>query len=147
VYGHSPRASEILCPNNPTPLEYILMDARMAGSNQASAAHKQDEERVLRGLCSDRVTDCDRAEIVSRLKGYVWLEAEHRVVFEAIARCGQMGPAALRAELQSATTRLGFPDLDLAEYLRDEDAVQNAASELNRAASALLNSGEPSQYE
>jgi hypothetical protein len=123
------------------------MDARMAGRNQASVARKLNEERVLRGLCSDGVTVRDRAEIVSRLKGYAWLEAEHRVVFDAIARCREMGSAAVRAELQNVTTRLGFPDLDLADYLRDEDAVQDAASELNRAASALLNRGEPSQYE
>lgn len=62
--------------------------------------------------------------LLAPLSGYEWVDMEHRVVFDAIVRCGEMDAAAMRAELQSVTTRLGFPDLDLSEYLRDDDSVE-----------------------
>lgn len=68
-------------------------------------------------------------------------------MFDALVRCRQMNAAALRAELQGATTRLGFPELDLSDYLAEGDTSAFAQDQLNLAANALLERGGANPHE
>lgn len=80
----------------------------------------------------------ERTSLLARLSGYEWVEIEHRVMYDAIARCREMEPAAMRAELQSVSTRLGFPDLDLTEYLREDNGADVTAEDSARSLESLL---------
>ena len=73
-------------------------------------------ERIyLALLCQSRLAEPLRAEFESLLGRYSWKSEDHRAVFEALAgwRCE---PEAIRAGLAARLTRLGFPDIEIAEY-------------------------------
>lgn len=87
----------------------------------------------------------ERRALLAPLSGYAWVEMEHRVVFDAIVRSGEMDAASMRAELQSMTTRMGFPDLDLSEYLRDDDSVEVSVEMSKEMIERLLSNPETSE--
>ena len=77
------------------------------------------ERTILRALCRDGLdgaaqADRDahsRAVAVSELLSHNWQDAEHRVVFEALARLAGRDAAELRRQLPAQATRMGFPDV------------------------------------
>jgi hypothetical protein len=77
------------------------------------------ERTILRALCRDGVhsrarADLDgesRASAVLGLLSHNWQDAEHRVVFEAVARLPGRSAADLRHQLPAQATRMGFPDV------------------------------------
>ena len=74
------------------------------------------ELKLLRCLCDDVCGEESRELIVRQLSAHHWKSADHRVVFEAIARLGGRDPLRLRSELPAQATRMGFPDIDWASY-------------------------------
>lgn len=117
------------------------MDGRASEPAPDRAAQRYSEKIILRAVCSESMSPSERSALLARLSGYAWVEMEHRVVFEAIVRCGEMDAAAMRAELQGMTTRLGFPDLDLSEYLHDHNAQNVTPEQSQRGLETLLGKG------
>ncbi|MFZ0583224.1 MAG: hypothetical protein WA690_13265 [Candidatus Acidiferrales bacterium] len=82
------------------------------------------ERKTLRALCRERLdgparADLDaqsRAAAVSELLLHNWQDAEHRIVFEALARLPGRDAAELRRQLPAQATRMGFPDVQWETY-------------------------------
>ena len=74
------------------------------------------ELTVLRAICSGQNAGDLREMSVRGLSVYSWKSAEHRVVFEAIARLRRRDAERLREELPAQATRMGFPDVEWAAY-------------------------------
>lgn len=82
------------------------------------------ERKILRVLCGARAdtsppsdsNPASRASAVSSLLSYRWRDAEHRIVFEALARLPGRGAAELRRQLPAQATRMGFPDVCWENY-------------------------------
>jgi hypothetical protein len=68
------------------------------------------ELRVLRAFCNGAVSGRD--ELLAELTTYGWIEAEHRIVYEALSNTPLNGARALREQLPSQATRMGFPDVN-----------------------------------
>jgi hypothetical protein len=84
----------------------------------------QLELAVLRTICSNTVAGASRETIMRQLSVHSWKSAEHRIVFEAIARLGGRPAKHLREELPAQATRMGFPDVDWAAYFTSGDEEQ-----------------------
>ncbi len=77
------------------------------------------ERSILRTLCRDGVDSSaqagldahSRATAVSNLFSHSWQDAEHRIVFEALARLPGRDGAELQRQLPAQATRMGFPDV------------------------------------
>lgn len=82
------------------------------------------ERRFLRALCREGADSCahaglddqSRAGAVSGLLSHNWQDAEHRIVFEALARLPGRDAAELRRQLPAQATRMGFPDIQWETY-------------------------------
>ena len=81
----------------------------------------QNELAVLRRLCVTAHTNLLREKILRELSEYVWQGAEHRVVFEAIARLCSSDPSLLREQLPAQATRMGFPDVNWESYFASQN--------------------------
>jgi|HubBroStandDraft_5_1064220.scaffolds.fasta_scaffold142990_1 hypothetical protein len=68
------------------------------------------ELRVLRALCAGAVSGRD--QLLAELATYSWIEAEHRIVYEALSNTPLNDARALREQLPSQATRMGFPDVN-----------------------------------
>jgi hypothetical protein len=90
------------------------------------------ELAVLRALCVPSHTSLRREAITRQLSMYVWLNNEHRVVFEAIARLCSSNPSLLREQLPAQATRMGFPDVSWENYFvpQPENDIEALAGEL-----------------
>jgi hypothetical protein len=76
----------------------------------------EDRERIYLALtCQGLVSETLRAELHALLVRYSWKSHDHRAVFDALAGW-RAEPKAMRADLPSRLTRLGFPDTDIDEY-------------------------------
>lgn len=77
------------------------------------------ERKILRVLCGARDDASprsgrnpeSRARAVSGLLSYRWHDAEHRIVFEALASLPDSDAAELRRRLPAQAARMGFPDV------------------------------------
>jgi hypothetical protein len=76
----------------------------------------QLELAVLRAMCADAGRGDWRETFVHALSGHNWKGAEHRIVFEAVASLGGRPAKQLREELPAQATRMGFPDVNWADY-------------------------------
>jgi len=74
------------------------------------------EQLILTCLCVSPNLRIRRDEILADLARHNWRAPEHRVVYEALRRMPGCNSSALRAELPSAATRMGFPDVDWNAY-------------------------------
>ena len=73
-----------------------------------------------------------------RLAEYAWQDGDHRVVYEAIARCGTSDGAQMRKDLPAIATRMGFPDIEWEQYFAASEGEEGSAAELNEAVEKLL---------
>jgi hypothetical protein len=85
----------------------------------------QRELAVLHALCAPAPTNLQREAITRQLSMYVWIDAEHRVVFEAIARLCSSDPSLLREQLPAQATRMGFPDVSWENYFVPQNEPEN----------------------
>ena len=89
-----------------------------------SLAIVQLERKVLRALCREQVGDSahdgldaqSRTGAISSLLSHNWQDAEHRVVFDALARLPGRDAAELRRQLPAQATRMGFPEVQWETY-------------------------------
>jgi hypothetical protein len=93
------------------------------------------EREILRALCSSQHLTAERGGLLRALASHDWENPEHRIVYEALQRSLARGSGALRSELPATATRMGFPDVDWAEYFQPSEASQ--ATEVERCIRAL----------
>ena len=101
------------------------------------------ELQILRKLCEPSATAAAEAQANARalertmsgLQAHKWQDAEHRVVFEAIARLPGRNADDLRRQLPAQATRMGFPDVDWETYFTSEGA--SGASSADAATQTL----------
>jgi hypothetical protein len=70
-------------------------------------------------MCAATPASLPLSEAKTILGNYAWLDADSRVVFEAL--CGlsnNLTPAQLREQLPAQATRLGFPDVTWENYFK-----------------------------
>ena len=94
------------------------------------------EGEILRMLCrtqaiNSSVSELDiksRERLVDELRAYDWQDAEHRIVFEAIAKLPARDAVELRRQLPAQTTRMGFPDVHWELYFTNESLNASSSS-------------------
>jgi hypothetical protein len=89
------------------------------------------EVQILGTLCNREIAGGDRAELMRALEHYVFLEPEHRVLFESIRSLlphDRISPERLAVHLNNR----GFPDVDLAKYSSAALADIGGALKLSR---------------
>ena len=85
------------------------------------ATNSTDELRLLQALCDANASRVQRIELLQSLEGHIFLDPEHRVVFESICFLfprGGVSPARLTVHLNNR----GFPDVDIKKYFPDASA-------------------------
>jgi hypothetical protein len=89
-----------------------------------SLAISELERKILRALCRQGADSSARADLdaqsrtnaISSLLSYSWQDAEHRIIFEALARLPGPDAAELRRQLPAQATRMGFPEVQWETY-------------------------------
>ena len=94
------------------------------------------EREIVRLLCriqaiNSSVPELDiksRERLVDELRTHDWRDAEHRIVFEAIAKLPGREAAELRRQLPAQATRMGFPDVHWELYFTNESLNASSSS-------------------
>jgi hypothetical protein len=137
------------------PLDEVRADAMPAADK--SPVIIELERQILRRLCApqtDLQADAQtrseaRQRAMGELRKHTWMDAEHRVVFDALARLPGREAMELQRQLPAQATRMGFPDVDWEPYfascashgaLSMEIAPENLATLIAKLRAA---SGEP----
>jgi len=81
-----------------------------------SRGTEEIESRVIGALCAGPLSLDDRSEALRRLANYNWILPDHRVIYEALRRSRQRNLAALRENIRTEITRLGFPDIEVEPF-------------------------------
>jgi hypothetical protein len=104
-------------------------------ANESSLNQTLDLERsALRALCCGVSENRDALPAAMRdLSDYSWRGAEHRIVYETLARLRVSGGESVAGQLPAQATRMGFPDVDWNLYLQPAEAAQPDISEIIRA--------------
>ena len=91
------------------------------------------ERKILRLLCNPReqVDAESREEAVLSLQTHSWQDAEHRIVFEAIAKLPERDVAELRRQLPAQATRMGFPDVHWETYFASNTSPSTEGAKEN----------------
>jgi hypothetical protein len=76
------------------------------------------EREILRMLCDphEQADAKSREGAIVKLQTHSWHDAEHRIVFEAVAKLPVPDAAQLRSQLPAQATRMGFPDVHWETY-------------------------------
>lgn len=73
------------------------------------------ELQALRALCDDAAPREERQKLMLSLDQHIFIEPEHRVVFESIRALFPRGPIT-EAHLRVHLNNRGFPDTDVEKY-------------------------------
>jgi len=95
------------------------------------------ERAVLRAICTQSLSPTVWEDARRALTSYVWLEPDHAVVYDAIAKVRSREPKNWRSHLAAQTTRVGFPEIDWGAYLETVGKSDIEASELIRKLKAV----------
>jgi hypothetical protein len=87
------------------------------------------EREILQALCSSPHLNSERGRLLAALSSHGWRDAEHRVIYEALLRLPSREGGALRLELPATATRMGFPDIEWANYFGPGVHLQSAEVE------------------
>jgi hypothetical protein len=92
------------------------------------------EREILRVLCDPhgRADAKSREQAVLRLQAHSWHDAEHRIVFEAVAKLPGRDAAELHRQLPAQATRMGFPDVNWETYFASNTSPSTAGAKQNR---------------
>ena len=91
------------------------------------------EREILRMLCDPR-EEADgkwRERAVLRLQAHSWRDAEHRIVFEAVAKLSGRNATELRRHLPAQATRMGFPDVHWETYFASNTSPSTEGAKEN----------------
>jgi|HubBroStandDraft_6_1064221.scaffolds.fasta_scaffold1210163_2 hypothetical protein len=94
------------------------------------------ERELLNILCAGVLSEEERGQTVLSLAEYEWKSPDHRVIFEALRRARQLDASEIRERLRAEVTRLGFPDIDWAEYFHP---LYTDKAQIEKLIRALLN--------
>jgi hypothetical protein len=103
-------------------------------SADLSKATIATERKILRALCGSGIASEDWHLFADRLTAYSWESPEHKVVYDALCAIESSAADIRREELPAQATRMGFPDVDWAEYFVVE---QTASAELDQLIGSL----------
>ena len=103
------------------------------------------EREILRALCASPHVTTARGGLLRALVSHDWRDPEHRVVYEALLRAPARSTEGLRSELPATATRMGFPDVDWAEYFKPSEASRAAELKSCIRALAVASAQLPSQ--
>ena len=79
------------------------------------ATKSQEEIELLRALCDDATSPARSHDLMQSLRGRVFLEPEHQVVYESI--CFLLVRGGVSADrLTLHLNNRGFPDVDVEKY-------------------------------
>lgn len=98
------------------------------------------EREILRMLC-DPHEQADaqlRERAVLRLQAHSWHDAEHRIVFEAVAKLPGRDAGELRRQLPAQATRMGFPEVYWETYFASNTSASAAGAKENSPTIELL---------
>jgi hypothetical protein len=101
------------------------------------------ERTLLRALCAPPLSYHQRDAILCRIAKYNWRSPDHRVIYEALRRSRQSNSDALREHLIAETTRLGFPDIDIAPFFEPSASSNTDIEKLTGTLLAASSSGAP----
>lgn len=101
------------------------------------------ERQILGALCNPLAESPlpqqaplkSNAGLAGRLLAHNWRDEEHRVVFDAILRLPGRSAAELREQLPAQATRMGFPDVEWADYF---DSARPEVKSLDELITELL---------
>jgi hypothetical protein len=79
------------------------------------------EHAILCALCGIGSASNRWDELKAEFSGYAWQKPEHTVVYEALRRIRARDQLTWREQLPAQATRMGFPDVDWAEYFTAEE--------------------------
>ncbi len=96
------------------------------------------ERGILRALCRSAEAGAAPEGSLRELGKYRWHEPEHRVVYEALEEASEHGSRPLREYLPAQAARMGFPDLDWADYFGPPEPAAAELPELPRELKAAL---------
>jgi hypothetical protein len=85
----------------------------------AHPAQSHTERKLLVALCQPALSSEVRAAILARLKKHVFAEADHEVIYRALASLPAIDSNGLPNNLAQAVTRLGFPDMDIESFVNE----------------------------
>jgi hypothetical protein len=85
------------------------------------------EREILRLLCDPRAQPDakSREQAVLSLQTHPWQDAEHRIVFEALAKLPGRDASELRRQLPAQATRMGFPDVHWETYFASDGSSRS----------------------
>jgi len=91
------------------------------------------EREILRMLCDPRgeADGKSREQAVLRLQAHRWRDAEHRIVFEAVAKLPGRNATELRRQLPAQATRMGFPDVQWETYFASNTSPSTEGAKEN----------------
>ena len=101
------------------------------------------ERTLLRALCAAPLSPQERDTLLPRLAKYDWHSPDHRVIYEALRRSRHSNSDALREHIIAETTRLGFPDIDIASFFEPCPLSSADIEKLTRTLLAAFSSGAP----
>jgi hypothetical protein len=76
----------------------------------------ESERELLRCLWQTGGIADAPSDTLHTLRQYSWVDADHRIVFQALLRLGDASAKSLREQLPAEATRMGFPDIDWNVY-------------------------------
>jgi hypothetical protein len=92
----------------------------MHGSTDGPEDARAEAERKLLAVLCRETPDADlRTAILRRLKDHQFADADHEVIYRALAAIPPVECADARLTLTQAVARLGFPDLELSFLFND----------------------------
>jgi hypothetical protein len=99
------------------------------------------ERKILRVLCCERTDTSPPADpnarsrngAIAELSSHKWRDAEHRIVFEALARLPSRDASELQHQLPAQATRMGFPDVQWATYFASDTPQHAQSADVRRA--------------
>jgi hypothetical protein len=95
------------------------------------------ERSTLRALCNGiGGTGEEFRAAIRELSDYSWRGAEHRIVYDTLARLRAAGGECVAEQLPAQATRMGFPDVDWNLYRQPSEAAQPDISDIVRALKA-----------
>jgi len=84
------------------------------------------ERQILSALCGGNIDAADWSRLASRLALQAWSDPEHKVVYDALRAVRSNDANTRREQLPAQATRMGFPDVDWANYFaaRESDPAK-----------------------
>src|SRR4029077_10211264 len=103
------------------------------------------EREILRALWASPHLTAERGGLLSALVSHDLSDRALPVVYEALLRAPARSSEGLRSELPATATRMGFPDVDWAEYFTPSEASRAAEVKSCIRALAVASAQLPSQ--